>query len=361
MKAIILSAGLGKRMRPLTFGKAKSSLPLFNKPFIFHAVEYLRRFGITEIAINLHHAPDSINSLLENGNLFDAKIRYSYENEILGTAGAIKRLEDFLCSETFVLMNSDFASDINLDEVIEYHTKEKAMATLVLQKSETSEYSKVKMGIANQIEALGVQNGHHIFCGMHIIEPDILQYIPVEKNVDINRDIYSTLIAKGFTLKAYEHNGYWFEFGNLERYFHGHMELAKKGIGFIEQILNVNVTDNIHLSDAIEESKPHSNASIFAAENFNASTHSRINGYLVAGEKCFLGADCFIKNSIIHNSVTISDRAEISNCIVGEQAMIPKGMKVHGSALALMPDEKIKFKNGEIKREGNLFIKRFLC
>lgn len=358
---MILAAGLGERMRPLTFGRAKSSLPLFNKPFIFHAIEYLKRFGIQDIVINLHHKPDSIKSILDVGSHFSTKIRYSYESEILGTAGGIKKLEDFFSAETFVLMNSDFVSDISLNKAIEYHKKEKPLATLVLQKSETKEYSKVKVGADNRIKAIGVQDGKHIFCGLHIVEPDIFHDIPAEKNLDINRDIYSSLILKGVTLKAYEHNGFWFEFGNLKRYFHGHMELAKRGPGFIKQILNVHFADHVHPSDPDRKTKLHSSVSIFSNKNLRIDHHSTVQGIFIAGEECHLEKDVTIEDSILHDNVILSSGAELSRCIVGENVKIPEGMKLYGSAIALMPDEKITYKKeGEFTKKGNLLIKRFL-
>lgn len=341
---MILAAGLGERMRPLTLERAKSSIPLFNKPFILHAVEYLQRFGIQEIAINLHHQPDSVTSLLQAFSSLKADVRFSHEDDILGTAGGVKKLERYFGSEPFVLMNSDFVSDINLDEVIEYHRKEGPLATLVLQKSETKEYSKVKAGTDGKIEAIGVPEGNCIFCGLHILEPDIFEHIPINKKVDINRDIYSSLLAGGLTLKAYEHKGFWFEFGNLKRYLQGHIELAQRGPGFIEELLNIHFPNKIYQSG-----------------NAQLSKLAKIHGFLFAGEQCHLADGVSVEDSILHSRVVISHGAQISNCIIGENVTLPEEMNLFGCVVANFPDKKFVVSDKEdIRREGSLLIKKFL-
>ncbi len=344
MKAMILAAGLGERMHPLTLERAKSSLPLFNKPFILHSVDYLVRFGIRDIAINLHHQPDSITSLLKKEVSPDLNIIFSHEPQILGTAGGIKKMKDFFNNEPFILMNSDFVSDINLDKVIEFHDKEKPLATLVLQKSETKTYSKVRAGLTGRIEEIGVQKGDHIFCGLHIVESEIFDHIPDEKKVDINREVYSSLLKKGVTLRAFEHEGFWFEFGNLERYLQGHMELALRGYGFINELLNINLPDNIHQQQLAPSNKI-----------------AHIRGFVFQGKRCILEGDAFIENSILHDNVIISGGAKVSSCIIGENVKIPAGMMLHGSAVSTVsPDRFFKDEKKEHLERDSLFIKKFL-
>jgi NDP-sugar pyrophosphorylase family protein len=344
MKAMILAAGLGERMRPLTLERAKSSLPLFNKSFILHAVDYLVRFGVRDIAINLHHQPDSITSLFRKETSPDLNIRFSHEPQILGTAGGVKKVEDFFNDEPFILMNSDFVSDINLDEVIAFHKKDKPLATLILQKSKTKEYSSVKVEMDGRIEAIGATDGNHIFCGLHIVEPEILQYIPFNKKADINKDIYSSLIAQGVILKAYEHSGYWFEFGSLQKYLLGHIELARRGSGFIRELLNINLPNTI-----------------FQPEHAPPNKTARVRGFLCLGERCNLEEGTFVEDSILHNSVVLSEGADVSKCIIGENVKIPAGMKLHGSAVALVPAKKsFKEEKEEYLKRGSLLIKKFL-
>jgi len=122
MKALVLAAGEGTRLRPLTLDKPKPMLPIAGKPLLEHTIEWLKHHGITQIAINLHHKPEAITSHFGDGHRWGVEITYSYENPILGTAGAIKKLEDYF-DGTFVVFYGDVLTDMNLSALIEFHRK----------------------------------------------------------------------------------------------------------------------------------------------------------------------------------------------------------------------------------------------
>ena len=132
MKAMILAAGLGERMHPLTTDRSKAALSVLNKPLVLRSVQYLARFGINEVVINRHKHADSIAVALLGQTPPDTTIRFSDEPEILGTAGGLKRAAENFRDETFVVMNADFLSNIDLPSVIEAHKKSGRPATLVL-------------------------------------------------------------------------------------------------------------------------------------------------------------------------------------------------------------------------------------
>src|SRR3989344_8775599 len=133
MKAIILSAGKGTRIRELAPEKPKVLMEILGKPMIEWNIELLRKYDIKDIAINTHYLADKIKDYLGNGERFGVKIRYSYEPELLGTSGALNNFKDFL-DETFVVIYGDNLTDINLTEMLNYHKEKKAIATLFLFK-----------------------------------------------------------------------------------------------------------------------------------------------------------------------------------------------------------------------------------
>src|SRR3982751_6545568 len=112
MKAMILAAGFGTRLWPLTEDRTKPAIPFMNRPLISYTVEYLASYGIQEIIINLHHQPDSIRRVLEDGSRLGVSIQYSYEEEILGTSGALDRMRDHLIGDEFVVINGKIITDI---------------------------------------------------------------------------------------------------------------------------------------------------------------------------------------------------------------------------------------------------------
>ena len=135
MKAIILSAGKGERLRPLTNDLPKVMLPIANKPILQYHIEQLKKVGITNIAINLHHSPEKIKSYFGDGAKLGIHLTYSYEPELLGTSGAVKKLNEFF-NETFIVVYGDIVSEFNLKELIEFHKQKKGKVTITVHKSD---------------------------------------------------------------------------------------------------------------------------------------------------------------------------------------------------------------------------------
>jgi len=136
MKAMILAAGMGERMRPLTESRAKPSLPVLNRPIIVQTLAYLKGQGVDEAVINLHHHPESIRGLIGDGSRMGIKVQYSEEQTILGTAGGLKKAEaHFRNAGTFLMVNTDFVTDCDLAPAIAEHQKSGSRATLILTPS----------------------------------------------------------------------------------------------------------------------------------------------------------------------------------------------------------------------------------
>jgi len=134
MRAIVLSAGYGTRLWPLTEDRTKPAIPILGKPLVGYVAEYLAGFGVNEIIVNLHHRPESVREALGNGSDFGVKLRYVEEPEILGTSGALDNAREFFQTDTFVVVNGKIITDIDLSAAFETHRKREALATLVINK-----------------------------------------------------------------------------------------------------------------------------------------------------------------------------------------------------------------------------------
>ena len=181
MRALILSAGLGTRLKPLTEVLPKPMLPLLNRPILEHTLELLNRNGIQDIAVNLHHLPNKITSH------FGSALQYFHEEEILGTAGAIRNCSDFIQGESFVIINGDIVSDINLKQVLKFHREKKSQVTLVVYQTKNMEqYQPIEIDPNGKIVRFPhsrlsqtVEGAKRvIFTGAQIIEPEFLGLIP---------------------------------------------------------------------------------------------------------------------------------------------------------------------------------------
>ena len=135
MKAMILAAGYGERLWPLTADRTKPALPVLGKPLVGYVAEYLSKFGIKDVLVNLHHQPESVQRSLGDGSGFGVALQYVYEPAILGTSGALDNARSLLRGDTFVVVNGKIITDIDLNAALETHRRTKALATLVLQRN----------------------------------------------------------------------------------------------------------------------------------------------------------------------------------------------------------------------------------
>src|SRR5438105_1351 len=146
VRAMILAAGYGTRLWPLTIDRAKPAIPFMGRPLVGYVAEYLARFGFKEIAVNLHHRGESVRAALGDGHRFGVRFHYVEEPLILGTGGALDNARALLDADTFVVVNGKIATDINLDAALETHRRTRALATLVLRENAARErYSAVEV------------------------------------------------------------------------------------------------------------------------------------------------------------------------------------------------------------------------
>ena len=233
MRAIVLSAGYGTRLWPLTEDRTKPALPILGKPLVGYVAEYLAGYGIDEIVVNLHPRPESVRRALGDGSRFGVKLHYVEEPVILGTSGALDNTREFFERETFVVVNGKIITDIDLNAAFETHRKMNALATLVLLPNLHRERFSVVETEAGRIKNFGrmpVDEGPVplMFTGIHIMEPRILEYVPRGVFSDSVTDVYPKAMTNGEILAAHVASGKWRELSTLKRYLDISVELLRE-------------------------------------------------------------------------------------------------------------------------------------
>ena len=239
MKAIVLCAGKGERLRPLTETTPKPMIPIDNKPVLEYIIHLLKKYGIREIAINTSYLPEKIKEYFGDGEKFGVDIIYSFEPEMLGTSGALNNFRDFLnTNEPFLVFYGDNITDIDLNKMLEFHKQKKSVATLALRKKPVTKKpaSLVFMDENLRITKLVEKPSDELFAelckdyyfsnsGIYILEPEILKFIPKGFS-DFAYDIFPKLLKENLNLYGFMMDEYYFrEIGKIEKY-----ELAKNEI-----------------------------------------------------------------------------------------------------------------------------------
>lgn len=223
-KAMILAAGLGERLRPLTLTTPKPLIPVSTHLLIEYNIYLLKKFGVKEIMINLHHLADKIEGALGNGKAYGLKFQYNFEPEILGTGGGIKDVENFFEGKPFIVMNGDVLLDVNLEKLWERHQSSHSLATLAISPVERKDVKRlVYMDTQNRVldisetaPAQASQAG--VFTGLQIVEPAVLKVLPTGTKSCIVENAYIPLIEKGEKIFGYVCEAYFRDLGTPERY-----------------------------------------------------------------------------------------------------------------------------------------------
>lgn len=207
MKAVLLAAGKGERLGEVSQTIPKPMLPILGKPVIVHNIEMCRRFGVVDIYINLHHLPDVITGYLGDGRRFGVSITYSREEEILGTAGGVKRLADRLSGERFFVIYADnYFNNYDLGTVHDRHCQAGAdMSITLFEMKDTSQSGMAVIDAKNWIQEFvekpvkGTVDSHWANAGIYLMEPRLLELIP-DGFSDFGRDIIPRYIAAGYKI-----------------------------------------------------------------------------------------------------------------------------------------------------------------
>ncbi len=255
---MVLSAGYGTRLWPLTEDRTKPAIPILGKPLVGYVAEYLAGYGFDEIVVNLHHRPESVRAALGDGSRFGVKLHYVEEPVILGTSGAMDNARGLLADETFVVVNGKIITDIDLNAALETHRDTKALATLVLLPNIRRERFSVVDTNAGLIIGFGGmpapapdQPPPLMFTGIQILDPRIFDYIPRGVFSHSTTDVYPKAIANGERIAAHVAMGKWRELSTLRRYLDISVEMLKERSQTFVTGSNSIVSDGASVTDAI--------------------------------------------------------------------------------------------------------------
>ncbi len=305
---MVLAAGEGTRLLPLTLVKPKPLFPLLNRPLLAWIFENLAHFQVRRLILNSHHLSEQIESFLtqsdHRGRFEDLQLRR--EPVLLGTGGGIKNTEGFWRSDPFLVVNGDILTDVDLSAAAEFHRKHQGPITLVVH--DYPFFNNIAVDEPGRIRALRTSSeGRWAFTGIHILNREIFDYLPPLAPYDII-PVYQTLISRGIPLWAFRVNGhYWRDMGTLESYRALH-----------EDILTGKTASFLVPGREAASNPPgwclHPQAQL--------GEGVRLEGWGAVGENCRLGKGCRLRNTILWDRVTVLEGVRIEGAIVSEDRVV---------------------------------------
>jgi mannose-1-phosphate guanylyltransferase len=329
MKAMVLAAGLGTRLRPLTFEVPKPMVPVLDRPVMGHILDLLQTHGFDEVIANLHWFPETIREH------FGDRLTYSYEPELLGTAGGVRGCAEFFGEQSFLVISGDALTDIDLTALIERHRQAGGVATLAVKKvADTREYGVVLHDREGRItgfqekpapeEALSDLGN----CGIYVFTPEIFDYFPQQPFVDWAKDVFPTLLESDAPFHIHETREYWNDVGSLSELRQGTFDALRGELRLqmdgVEHSPGVIVGPGCELPQSVEIEAP-----AWLGEGVSVGEGARLMGPVVLGDGASVGAAAQLRSSIVFPGTKVAAGAIMIGAIAGH-AQIVQSLKPRG-------------------------------
>ena len=320
MKAMILAAGKGTRVQPITHTIPKPMIPILQKPVMEFLLELLRQHGFTEVMVNVSHLAEEIENYFRDGQRFGVEIAYSFEGRIedgeligdaLGSAGGLKKIQNFqkFFDDTFVVLCGDALIDLNLSEAVRKHRQSGALATIITKrvpKEKVSSYGVVVTDDDGRVKAFqekpGVEEAlsDEINTGIYLFEPEIFEHIPDGVSYDIGSQLFPKLVEKGLPFYALPMDFEWVDIGKVPDYWHAIRSVLQGDMRQVS-IPGKQVRPGIYtgLNVAANWDKIEVEGPVYVGGMTKIEDGARIIGPAMIGPSCHICAGATIDNSII--------------------------------------------------------------
>jgi mannose-1-phosphate guanylyltransferase/mannose-1-phosphate guanylyltransferase/phosphomannomutase len=319
---MVLAAGLGTRLRPLTYEITKPMVPVLDRPVMEHILELLTRHGFERVIANLHYFPDSIEQY------FGERLSYRYEQELLGTAGGVRACREFFGDEPFLVISGDALTDIDLTALAARHRDAGGIATLSVKKvRDTREYGVVLHGRDGRItgfqekpspeEALSDLGN----CGIYVFSPEIFDYFPDRPFADWANDVFPALLENDVPFHIHEIHEYWNDVGSLAELRQGTFD-ALEGRLHLE-VAGAVVADGVTAGEGSSlPSDAEVDGPVWIGEDVQIGTGVRLTGPVVLGDGASVGDGAQLRSSIVFPGTEIAAASIMIGAIAGHKGII---------------------------------------
>ena len=330
MKAMLLAAGLGTRLRPLTYELPKPMVPILGRPVMEHILRLLARHGFDDVIANLHYFPDLIRGRFGDGSDYGVQLAYSFEPELMGTAGGVRNAREHFGDETFLVISGDALTDIDLTALWKTHREKGGIATLALKRvDDPREFGVVIVAEDGRIQgfqekpdpAEALSNLGN--CGIYVFEPEIFDYFPEPDFVDWAMDVYPRLLEQDVSFYGHEFPEYWNDVGSLEEYRQGNFDALTGAVhvdmGELSGTNGVRLAGDSELPSDIEIE-----GQVFVGADCRIAGGVRLTGPVVIGEGSQIGEGAALRDTVVWPRTDVDPGTVLIGGVAGERPLADK-------------------------------------
>ncbi|MBR6163275.1 NDP-sugar synthase [bacterium] len=315
-KAMIMSAGIGTRLEPLTLSVPKPMIPLCNVPVMDFSLLHLSNNGIKDVIANVYYLSEQITERYSKKNKYGINFTYIKEEVLSGTAGGVKKCQSFFDkNDDFLVLSGDGLTDFELKEAYEAHKKSDAIVTIIVKEIDKTEVSKYGVIVTDennlvkhfqekpkQEEALSTL----INTGIYIFKYDIFNIIPANTFFDFAKDVFPRLMETGYKINTFKTNRYWSDIGSLSQYKNSNDDVLKGAVSTSHQLIG-DIENNYISASEINDAE--------------------ITGCCSIGKNCIFGRNVKIENSILWDNIIVNDGVTIKDSIIASNNIVTENIE----------------------------------
>jgi mannose-1-phosphate guanylyltransferase len=339
MRAILLAGGQGTRLRPLTLNTPKPVVPIFDRPFLQYQVDVLRQIPeIDEIVVSLNYQPHRIQEVFGDGSALGVRIHYGVEPQPLGTGGAIRFAAGDYRGEPLIVFNGDVFTSVDLPALVATHRERKAHATIVLTPVDNpSAYGLVETDAEGNIQAFVEKpKPEEIRCntinaGIYVLDPDLLDRIPLGAPSSVERDYFPSLVRDGKIFIGHVSNGYWLDIGTPAKYRQAHTDIMAgrfNAAPFRDKAGQAVVSPSASIAEDVVLEAP-----CYVGDGAVIGRGTRIGRDTVVGSGCRIGMNAVLEGTILWPDTHVGDNAHLGPIVAGRGCRIGQHSSLTGDGM----------------------------
>ena len=339
MRAMIMAAGVGTRLKPLTDRIPKPMVPIGNRPVLEHLVRHLACYGFGEQIANLWYLPRSITDYFNSGEAFGVRMEYSPERKLQGTAGGVRQARAFLQGGTFLVASGDGLTDLDLEAFLRFHQRKRALASIALFPA--ADPSPFGVALLNRQERivgfqekppLGQAKSNLVNTGIYLFEPEIFDLIPQEGPYDFGRELFPKLVQLEAPFYGYQMQGYWSDIGSIAAYQESCQDVVAGRIALplyatkLREEIMIQGKVEIHPSSVIR-------GPVLLGPGVRIEAGAKLTGPLSIGAGSVIKAGAQLAGCVLWENVKIGEDAQCQGAILASNAEVQKRAKVKPGAV----------------------------
>ncbi|HEY5336071.1 MAG TPA: sugar phosphate nucleotidyltransferase, partial [Mycobacteriales bacterium] len=334
MRAVVMAGGEGTRLRPMTANQPKPLLPVVNKPIMEHVLRLVRRHGITETVVTVQFLAALVRNYFGDGDELGMQLSYATEESPVGTAGSVKNAEEVLRDAPFVVISGDALTDIDLTDLIRFHREKGALVTVALKSvPDPLEFGIVITADDGRIERFlekptwGQVFSDTVNTGIYVMEPEVLDHVAANEQVDWSHDVFPALLEAGLPLYGYVADGYWEDVGTHESYIRAQADVLNRQVDV--DIDGFEVSPGVWIGEGAEvDADAVIKGPVFIGSYAKVEAGAELREYTVLGSNVIVKDGAFLHRAVIHDNVFIGSQTNLRGCVIGKNTDVMRAARI---------------------------------